>query len=126
MELLARFSTGANSPLGVSATVIQGFGLAATVVFWGVGFGWVSRRFEWQADLFGARCVTPAEADCHRPCSVHPDSKTTHNEQGRVCVTAATVFASALNRVAILNGIPKEPKRYALTQHTLVLLLSSL
>ncbi len=41
------------------------------VVVWALGFGAVSRRFEWQADLFGAWCVTPSAAKCDRPCRYH-------------------------------------------------------
>jgi len=112
MEGLARTSMGANAWWGLSSTAIQGLGLAATVLFWGLGFGWVSRRFERQADLFGARCVTPSDSECDRPCSVHLDVRTSGTEDGRVCATAAAVFASALQRVAILNGIPSEERSW--------------
>lgn len=115
MELLARIAIGLDAPANMSAMTIQGIGVAATVLFWGVGFGWLSRRFERQADLFGARCVTPPGPECRLPCSVHPDDQTIRTaalpyclEEGRVCATGAAVFASALDRVALLNGIPQE------------------
>jgi len=91
-----------------AALFIQGFGIVATAIVWGVGFGWLSRRFERQADLFGARCVTPNGGDeCARPCSVHLESPK-GPLVGRVCATGAAIFASALDRVALLNGIPLE------------------
>lgn len=95
---------------GRPAVVIQGIGILATVAFWGVGFGWLSRRFEQQADLFGARSVTPAPAECTTPCSVHRDAERVYHEPNRVCATGAMVFASALDRVAVLNGIPHDEK----------------
>lgn len=112
MEGLAQISTGSKAWWGLSSISIQGLGLAATVLFWGIGFGWVSRRFERHADLFGARCVTPSDAECDRPCSVHLDARTSYTEDGRVCSTAAAVFASALQRVAVLNGIPSEERSW--------------
>jgi len=112
MEGLAQTSTGSKAWWGLSSTAIQGLGLAATVLFWGLGFGWVSRRFERQADLFGARCVTPSASECDRPCSVHLDAQTSTTGDGRVCATAAAVFASALQRVAQLNGIPPEERSW--------------
>lgn len=112
MEGLARTTNGSNAWWGLSAVTIQGIGIVATILFWGLGFGWVSRRFERHADLFGARCVTPSASECDRPCSVHLDPCTSRPEDGRVCATAAAIFASALQRVALLNGIPSEERSW--------------
>jgi len=112
MEGLARASTGSDALTNLSSVTIQGIGMAVTVLFWGFGFGWISRRFERQADLFGARCVTPEGQECDRPCSVHLDAGTSRTEDGRVCATAAAIFASALQRVALLNGIPLEERSW--------------
>ncbi len=112
MELVARASSEPHSLFTLSALTIQGIGVAGGIIFWGLGFGWMSRRFERQADLFGARCVTPSEAGCSLPCSVHPDEKTVLTGGGRLCATGAAVFASALNRVAALNGIPSEERSW--------------
>ena len=54
-----------------------------------IAFGFLSRRFERQADVFAARTIEPQEA---RPTVVGPHG--------------ATVFASALHRVAVINNIP--------------------
>lgn len=112
MELLAWKTNSAGSALSFSIGTIQGIGLLATVLFWTLGFGWLSRRFERQADLFGARCVTPRAADCTLPCSIHPGGQTTLPGAGRVCATGAAVFTSALDRVAALNGIPHEERSW--------------
>ncbi len=89
----------------VSLSLIQGMGLLITFLFWIVGFGWLSRRFERQADLFGARCVTPSATECHMPCSVHQGGVDRGLETERVCATGAAIFASALEKVATLSGI---------------------
>ncbi|UCC30914.1 MAG: M48 family metalloprotease [Phycisphaerales bacterium] len=112
MELVARASAEPHSSFALSVLTVQAIGVAGGIIFWGVGFGWMSRRFERQADLFGARCVTPSEAGCSLPCSVHPDERSLLTGSGRVCATGAAVFASALNRVAALNGIPSEERSW--------------
>lgn len=108
MEGLARVSVEPGTWLRLSVTSIEGVGLVATAAFWGLGFGWVSRRFERQADLFGARCVAVAAQECHSPCTVHLDDDRSASEPERVCASGAGIFASALERVAFLNGIPRE------------------
>jgi len=121
MELLARFVYVEGVAGKTASLAVQGAGVLATVVIWGVGFGWVSRRFERQADLFGARCVTADLDECSVPCSVHlevakdPTQSAERMTQGgndRVCATAAGIFASALGRVALLNGIPPEERSW--------------
>ena len=111
-EWLARSSQLWGSGPSLAATVAQGGGLIATVAFWAICFGWMSRRFERQADAFGARCVTPEAADCCYPCSVHRDDIGSAPSPDRVCSTGAAVFTSALDRVAVLNGIPHEERSW--------------
>ena len=112
MELLARLAMGLGWDLAVSAMGIQVVSIAATVLFWGVGFGWLSRRFEREADMFAAKCVTPEAAECDKPCSVHLDGQPDRDVDGRVCATGASIFMSALDRVAVLNGIPHEERSW--------------
>jgi STE24 endopeptidase len=59
-----------------------------------LAFGFLSRRFERQADVFAARTIEPRGADAPGR-SVPPVG-----ERG------AKVFASALHRVAVINNIP--------------------
>ncbi len=108
MEGLACLSLEPGRWLNLSLESIERIGLGVTALFWGICFGWVSRRFERQADLFGARCVAVAPEECHSPCSVHLDETEIVDEPHRVCAAGATIFASALERVALLNGIPRE------------------
>jgi len=96
----------------LDVVAIEGIGLGVILLIWGGAFGWLSRRFERQADLFGARCVTPTDPRaCHLPCSVH-DCAGGGRPDGAVCATAAATFTSALDRVAVLNGIPHEERSW--------------
>ncbi|MCH7592508.1 MAG: M48 family metalloprotease [Planctomycetes bacterium] len=108
MELLARVAIEAEWDQAVSAVGIQTVSVVGAVLFWGIGFGWISRRFEREADLFAAKCVTPDVAQCREPCSVHLDEPAPPDVKNRVCATGASIFTSALDRVAVLNGIPHE------------------
>ncbi|MEP0841672.1 MAG: M48 family metalloprotease [Phycisphaerae bacterium] len=95
-----------NEYLKVAAVVL-------IVVIWAIGFGYVSRRFEWQADLFGARSVTPPAGECDRPCLLHGTAPIEVPAGARpVCATAAILFADALHRIADLNGIPLEARSW--------------
>lgn len=90
--------------------------MALMVLIWALGFGAVSRRFEWQADLFGARSVTPPPEACNRPCHLHGTATEPGDDSSRrqspVCATAANLFADALHRIAVLNGIPIQARSW--------------
>ena len=92
--------------------------MAGIVVIWLFGFGAVSRRFEWQADLFGARTVTPAPERCEQPCFHHGTAALLAPEpqeplpSNPVCTAGANAFADALTRIAVLNGIPLEARSW--------------
>ncbi len=110
MEVLAWLSSGPRAVLSLNLWAIEAIGVLCAVLIWGIGFGWVSRRFEWQADLFGARTVTPPVDDCPRPCSVHAAERPLL--PAAVCATGAAIFASSLHRVARLNGIPLDERSW--------------
>lgn len=117
MELLARGAGAGESASDSTALLIPVAGVGASVLVWGVGFGWLSRKFERQADMFGAQCAMPDVGGCTLPCSVHLDRLVAADGRGavvrdRVCMTGASVFASALDRVAVLNGIPHEERSW--------------
>jgi STE24 endopeptidase len=105
MEALWRLSRMDDPWIGMGPAAIQAAGLGLIMVIWWIGFGFVSRRFERQADLFGSQCVTPTQDEqCDQPCAVHPSA----DSSGRphlLCATAARIFASGLEKVALLNGI---------------------
>jgi STE24 endopeptidase len=89
-----------------SSYLIQVSPILLVAVMWLVGFGWISRRFERQADLFGALTVTPEPDHCIRDCVVHhPQDGNTTQDPHALCGTAAELFAEALETIALLNGI---------------------
>lgn len=91
-------STGILKDVGT----LQMVGLVALLLTWLFGFGWLSRRFERQADLFGVRCVTSDIGNCRTWCPVHGEPQT----RG-LCISAANLFGRTLMKIAALNGIPR-------------------
>jgi Zn-dependent protease with chaperone function len=87
------------------------------LLIWWVGFGAVSRQFELQADLFGARSVTPSPESCDRPCITHGSAAIAGDTEpvaggNTICASAAGLFADALQRIALLNGIAIDAKSW--------------
>lgn len=81
---------------------------------WGLVFGWVSRRFERQADLHGVRTLALTGLPCALPCALHaqpgnPGARARHEP---LCSTAAHVYSQALHEVAVLNGIRPEARSW--------------
>ncbi|MFO0926335.1 MAG: M48 family metallopeptidase [Gemmataceae bacterium] len=64
-------------------------------------FGFLSRRCERQADLFGCRAVSCADPDC----LVHADDAVLAPRARGLCPTGILTFIRALEKVAVLNGI---------------------
>ena len=112
MEIVVRLSQRSAPWLRLSETAVQGIGLVLIAVVWLVAFGWLSRRFERQADVFGARCVSVAAAACGDACGVHPADGRAPARGHPICVAGAKVFVSALDQVAVLNGIPHEERSW--------------
>lgn len=69
--------------------------LGAGVFF--LAFGYLSRRFERQADVFAARTLQETE---------------TPGDQSYVGQHGATLFSSALHRVAVVNNIPETARSW--------------
>ena len=80
--------------MGLSEWWLQIVMLAVMAVMWGVGFGWISRRFERQSDVVGAWLAGGADAD------------------GKVTAEGAATFAWALQQVARLNGMPQRRRSW--------------
>lgn len=108
MEIVAWWAMKSGGRAGISGSTVQTIGLGTAGVVWLLAFGWVSRRFEWQADVFGASCAASSAERCDQPCSAHPASSPFKSGAARVCMTGAMVFTSALERVALTNGIPRD------------------
>jgi Zn-dependent protease with chaperone function len=69
-----------------------------------VVFGFLSRRCERQADVFGCRAVSCALADCPGHGAGTPLA-----ERGRsLCPTGIRTFIRALEKVALVNGISRD------------------
>lgn len=86
---------------------------ASLLLKWGLVFGWVSRRFERQADVFGVQTLTLCGLPCALPCAVHSPAGNPGQPVGDpLCATAAQVFSHALHEVAHLNGIPPEGRSW--------------
>jgi STE24 endopeptidase len=77
-------------------------GLLAVYLF--IVFGFVSRRCERQADLFGCRAVSCSNPLCsgHDPTTVFPPEAT------GLCPTGIRIFINALEKVGYLNGISRD------------------
>lgn len=89
--------------------------LACVLAFkWAIVFGWVSRRFERQADVHAVRTLTLSGLPCAQPCRLHSGGHASGPPSGRspLCATAAHVFSQALHEVALLNGIQPEARSW--------------
>ncbi|MBK9120975.1 MAG: M48 family metalloprotease [Phycisphaerales bacterium] len=74
-----------------------------------VFFGWISRRFERHADIYGARTLAVGGLPCGQPCHLHTSALPGQCPPGDpLCATAAHIFSDALHEVAVLNSIPPE------------------
>ncbi len=85
---------------------------AVLLVKWGVVFGWISRRFERQADVCGVRALTLSGLPCDQPCALHPPGPDRAPEPGALCAAAAHIFSDALHDVAALNGMSAEARSW--------------
>jgi Zn-dependent protease with chaperone function len=101
--------------LGLSVQMTELVVLSAVMAVWFLAFGFISRRFEAQADLFGVKLLS-GEFDrggCTNPACLR------HNGLGGdllgaepLCVTGAELFSSALDRTAGLNAVPKTARSW--------------
>lgn len=110
MELLVYMSRHGSPAWRLDIETIQAIGFASIIPVWGIAFGWISRRFERQADVYGAMCAGPAiDSNCEMPCAVHgPNGE----DNGGVCARGARTFVRALRKVALLNGVPPEERSW--------------
>ena len=89
--------------LGANMWGTQLLGTGLLAVAWAFAFGWLSRRFERQSDVIGAWAVS----------QLHPDGDDLPaGGSDRVTPEGAAVFASALQHIAELNGIPPRQRNW--------------
>jgi Zn-dependent protease with chaperone function len=85
--------------------------IAAIMLVWFFAFGFVSRHFEAQADLFGAKLLSQ-EFDrigcAYENCQRHRTAQETLLGDRPLCIGGAELFSSALDRTAGLNAIPRK------------------
>ena len=91
-------------------------GMMVLMAGWGILFGWVSRRFEWQADVHAVKVVAALADVGEGACGVadpelDPDENADCSD-GRLNRRGAEVMAAALMRIALLNGISPEAKSW--------------
>jgi STE24 endopeptidase len=77
--------------------------LSSLVLYIFVVFGFLSRRCERQADIFGCRAVSCSQADCPG----HAADAALLPEGRGLCPTGIRTFIQALEKVANLNGISR-------------------
>ncbi len=70
-------------------------------LLWGFGFGWLSRQFERQADVYGAWCAG-VDAREHGQADARSDE----------LALGSPTFAAALENVARLNGTPRRTRNW--------------
>lgn len=92
--------------------LLQLIALSSMLIVWLFGFGWLSRRFERQADLYAVRAIAPDIQTCVPLCPVHAaspsSSPTTDASTPSLCVTSANLFGRTLLKIADLNGISRD------------------
>lgn len=83
--------------------------LGVALAYFFVIFGFLSRWFERQADVYGCRVVSCGLADCppHRDINADP-SMTSGSVPEALCPVGIGIFIEALSSVATLNGL--EPR----------------
>jgi len=91
---LANDAKGSTTQSIAAEGLMYGFALAL-IACWIISFGWVSRRFEWQADIHGALAVAKES-----------------NTPRRLSGSGAAIMSAALLRIASLNGIPIEARSW--------------
>jgi Zn-dependent protease with chaperone function len=88
-------------PTGFLSELVVAAPLGVLGAYLFVVFGWLSRRCERQADLFGARAVSCGRKDC----AVHTLADYPARGLAPMCPTGIRVFVNALQQVAYVNGL---------------------
>jgi len=78
--------------------------IVAMGIYMFAAFGFISRRCERQADLFGCRAGSCVDPDCsgHGPTTIYP------NHGDGLCPTGIEQFVRALKKVEEINGMTRE------------------
>ncbi len=103
--------------LGISPEMSQLLIMFSIIVSWFWVFGYISRNFERQADLFAVKLISGEfdnigcdDVECVRHNSAYSEYVGRLIEP--VCMSSAKLFGSALRRTAALNSIPIDRKSW--------------
>ena len=115
-ELLAQQNTWLKGMLNIESSWSTPLLVGSLVVYIFVFFGFLSRRCERQADIFGCKSVS-----CGQPvCAGHDEESKAKCGQG-LCPTGIQTFIQALEKVACLNGISRnKPSWLQSWQHSTI------
>ena len=100
---------------GSTAMILQ-IGLLVTAFL--VLFGWISRRFERDADVWAVEHTGCPGGYCQPGCPLYDLHRTEQGEsprgqpRERLCPLAVRCFAGSLQRIAFLNAIPQQARSW--------------
>jgi STE24 endopeptidase len=94
----------------VAFQLLVALGAIVLVIKWGVLFGWISRRFERQADVFGVRTLALAGVPCQAPCIIHGNltagaSRAIGTDEGSVSAAVAGTAPVAVLDPPVSSGV---------------------
>jgi len=108
-SLAAGVAIGFLSPWPEAAPYIsQAVIFIILAVLWVFGFGWISRRFERQSDVTAAWAMAHADGCEH----AFPNDRGSMAPSDQITPTGAAIFAGGLERVAQLNGLPRNQRNW--------------
>jgi len=95
---------------GESTPALVGRGLVTLLtvgLYFLAVFGFISRRFERQADVFGCKVVSCGRQECppHADLDGRPIDPAAGDPDGPPCPVGVRIFIGALSNVAMLNGM---------------------
>lgn len=113
---LATLGPESSWPMVIETVAVLGcLGLLAAYVY--VVFGYLSRRFERQADVYGCRAVSCGLPECS-PFQHHADGEPglatagSSAQPGVLCPVGIRTFTQSLASVALMNGIELESRSW--------------
>jgi STE24 endopeptidase len=107
-------AVGGGIGMSLVATILELLSLPTAAVFvggavflagyWLGFFGFLSRRFERQSDLFAARTVDCPGRRMDTACPIHRPERGSGDDPYMICPNQAWAFTSSLQQIAMLNG----------------------